>query len=442
MVKPNPKPEINLAAAFNISPLKALSGEPVHIRVTGLDPDTKVKLVTKRTDNAGVKWESHAIFITDIGGSVDLNAQAPVSGTYSGIDPSGLFWSMRPVSDMKPQGAFPNVLEPQRITIYAEVGGKHILSGTMERLLISPDVKRQPVNEAGVKGTLFIPPHDEKYSAIIVLGGSEGGIYEPSAAIYASQGYVTLALAYFGLEGLPTSLVNIPLETIERGIRWLDACPQVNKDAIGIWGVSKGAELALLAASKFPKIKAVVAKSPSSVVFEGISEDMGRNHKSSWSYKGESLPFVPTMFNMRLSATFFWAKLARRPWQTRPMYEYALRNKKAVERATIEVENINGPVLLTSGGQDGVWPAGKMAAMIMERLKAKGHPFPDVHLHYEDAGHQIVAPYSPTTVNWLTLPGGFIEGLGGSPKGNAAAAMDSWHKINEFFSTHLKKRNR
>ncbi len=50
------------------------------------------------------------------------------------------------------------------------------------------------------------------------------------------------------------------------------------------------------------------------------------------------------------------------------MYEYALQNREAVEKATIRVERINGPVLLVSGGLDGVWPAGKMSEMIMGRL--------------------------------------------------------------------------
>jgi hypothetical protein len=60
-----------------------------------------------------------------------------------------------------------------------------------------------------------------------------------------------------------------------------------------------------------------------------------------------------------------------------------------------------------------------------------------VHLHYEAAGHQISAPYSPTTVNWLQIPGSFAEDLGGTPAGNAAAAMDSWSKILIFLRTHL-----
>jgi len=240
-----------------------------------------------------------------------------------------------------------------------------------------------------------------------------------------------------GKKGSIAALAEIPVDTVGRAISWLEAHLRVNRDAIGAWGASKGAELALLAASYYPQIKAVVAKSPSALAFEGTSADMGRNHKTSWTFNGEPLPFVPIVFNKELSNSFFAAMAGKRPWPTAPMYEYALQNKEAGEKAAIQVEKINGPILLVSGGQDGVWPAGRMAEMIMRRLETKGHPFPDVHLHYEAAGHQISAPYSPTTVNWLQIPGSFAEDLGGTPEGNAAAAMDSWNKILIFLRTHL-----
>jgi dienelactone hydrolase len=424
-------------AVLDVEPSAALSGEGWRIKVSGLPPGAMVKLVAEQEDVNGVKWEAGAVFQADSEGSVHPAVQAPVSGTYTGVDPAGLFWSMRPVSGMKSPGAFGKSLAPQTIVISVEANGQRILSRTVERLLVLPGVKRLEVREPGVVGTLFLPPGEGRHPAIIVLSGSEGGTYEPAAAVYASHGFVTLALAYFGMEGLPPALVEIPVETVGRAISWLKAHPRVNKDAIGVWGASKGAELALLAASYYPEIKAVVAKSPSAVVFEGVSAEMGRNHKSSWSVGGEPLPFVPISFNKELAESFGAAMAKREPWPTAPMYEYAMENEGAVEKAVIKVEKINGPVLLVSGGQDGVWPAGKFAAMIIGRLKAKGHPFLDVHLHYEAAGHQIVAPYSPTTVNWLTLPGNLVEALGGTPEGNALASMDSWPAILDFLRAHL-----
>ena len=56
------------------------------------------------------------------------------------------------------------------------------------------------IREEGVTGTLFLPEGNDARPAIVVLSGSEGGTFEPAAAQYAALGYVTLAIAYFGME--------------------------------------------------------------------------------------------------------------------------------------------------------------------------------------------------------------------------------------------------
>jgi hypothetical protein len=78
-----------------------------------------------------------------------------------------------------------------------------------------------------------------------------------------------------------------------------------------------------------------------------------------------------------------------------------------------------------------------MALAIGSRLRSKGHPHEDVVLTYPDAGHQIVSPFAPTSINYLTIPGGFIELLGGTPVANARASEDSSPKINEFLAKAL-----
>jgi hypothetical protein len=88
------------------------------------------------------------------------------------------------------------------------------------------------------------------------------------------------------------------------------------------------------------------------VAFEGIGPGLGKIHKSSWSYRGKAVPFVPVEFNLPIGASYGWARLMKRPWPTRAMYSYAIRRAKDLEAATIKVENINGPVLVTGGGKD------------------------------------------------------------------------------------------
>jgi dienelactone hydrolase len=420
-----------------VEPLESLSGEPVSVRAVGLQPDAQVAISIKRTDDAGVTWESRAQFVAGDDGKVDTASQAPVAGDYRGVDQAGLFWSMKPTSADRPPGAFGKSLAADSLTASLESDGQTLASREFLRLHLARGVKRLEIKEEGVVGTLFLPDGDGVRPAIVVLSGSEGGTFEPAAALYAAQGYVTFALAYFGMDGLPDDLEEIPVETVERGLQWLKSHPRVRGTSIGAWGASKGAELALLSASLFSDIKAVVGKSASAYVFESIGETMGKVHKSSWTYRGESVPFVPLQFNMWIGASYGWARMTKKPWATRHMYSYGIKKAGELEAATIKVEDINGPVLVTGGGRDGVWPSDEMARAIADRLRAGGHQYEDVALTYPDAGHQIVSPYAPTTVNYLTVGGGFVELLGGTPAGNARASEDSSPKINEFLAKAL-----
>src|SRR6478672_11227292 len=60
---------------------------------------------------------------------------------------------------------------------------------------------------------------------------------------------------------------------------------------IVVMGGSKGAELALVAASLNKHIAGVIAFAPSSVVYEGIGSSTAS--VSSWTYKDVDIPFAP-----------------------------------------------------------------------------------------------------------------------------------------------------
>lgn len=65
-----------------------------------------------------------------------------------------------------------------------------------------------------------------------------------------------------------------------------------------------------------------------------------------------------------------------------------LEDKEAVKRAEIQVENINGPVLIISGKDDDQWPAPEMSEQIVRRLKE--HDFGHYYSHIQlDGGHAV-----------------------------------------------------
>jgi dienelactone hydrolase len=126
-------------------------------------------------------------------------------------------------------------------------------------------VIRQPVDREGLVATLFRPLAPGPHPTVIVLSGSLGGMLEGSAAVLASQGFAALALAYFGVDPLPSELVEVPLEYFAEAIAWLKTQPAVDPDRIAVMGVSKGGELAVLLGATYPEdVKAVVGYSPCS----------------------------------------------------------------------------------------------------------------------------------------------------------------------------------
>jgi len=91
-----------------------------------------------------------------------------------------------------------------------------------------------------VSGVLYLPAKGGPFPGVIILGGSEGGLFEPRARAFAANGFAALTLAYFGYPNLPDELVEIPLEYFERAIAWMKAQPGIDAARLGLVGGSKG----------------------------------------------------------------------------------------------------------------------------------------------------------------------------------------------------------
>ncbi|WP_187759872.1 acyl-CoA thioester hydrolase/BAAT C-terminal domain-containing protein [Thiospirochaeta perfilievii] len=228
-----------------------------------------------------------------------------------------------------------------------------------------------------VDSQFYEPVGEVKNVAIIFLGGSGGNMPIYNYDNFTSNGYSSLSLGYFGTKNTPDKLEMIPLEYFRKAIDEFKENPYVKGKKIVLIGTSKGGELALLLGSTFNDISGVVANVPSSVVFQGINYD-SFFPKSSWSYKGKPIPFVPY-------AKVDVSKIINNHYLD--LFNLSLENKEAVIKATIKVEEINGPILLLSGDDDIMWPSSKMCEDIMNRLKNNNFKYKYDHYLYKNAGH-------------------------------------------------------
>jgi hypothetical protein len=286
------------------------------------------------------------------------------------------------------------------------------------------------VRENGLVANFHRPSTSGSHPGIIVIGGAGGGLGSPNAvgSLLAERSYAALALAYFGLEHLPARLQEIPLEYFKSAIEWMRAQPSVDPNKIGLVGTSKGGEAALLVGATYGEIRAVVAYSPSHVVFQGIDEAWSNASasKSSWTLDGKPVPFVPfRMDNDCIERYGFYLGL----------YLGSLQDQQAAERAAIPVERINGPILLASGTDDAIWPSSMMCERVVERLRESEFAFSFQHFSYDGAGHLLAGPSRLAPARPI---GAGDMAIGGTESANAAARDDAWAKVCTFFSTYLK----
>ncbi len=403
------------APRLTVLPGDALLDEPVAIVLEGFRPDATVT-VTASCDSAdgSGRWQSTANFRAGSSGRIDLRHDSPSGGTYgTDADGMGLLWSMQPPAGVKTAFALPKNLDPLKVSLAAETVGKRVAETTIVRRQIAArGVRREPIHDGALVGELFSPDDMKDHPAVLVLGGSEGGVEEDIPALLASHGFTVFSVAYFGVEPLPKNLVEVPIETVGHALEFLLKQPCAAKGGAALLGTSRGAELALLAGTLFPKqVKAVAALVPTTVVFAGLEFGRGPVDKSPWTFENKPLPYI----------TFAtWEKYL------------ASKDDALIEAATVPVERLAGPVLLLAGADDKLGLSGPMSDLAWQRLQHAKRPYGDEKLSYPAAGHLIGIPYLPTVnTSQMETPYGVLD-FGGTWEANARAAADSWTKLLEF----------
>ena len=268
----------------------------------------------------------------------------------------------------------------------------------------------------------FYPGKGEgRRPGVLLLAGSEGGLGDGTGQIaeaLAGEGFAVLQLCYFGCPGLPPQLAHVPLELFSRGLAWMRRQPGIDARRLAVMGGSKGAEAALLAAARDPRLKAVVATQPSSVAWPGIT--FKPEPEPGWTERGKPIAFLPYAKDTDTEKGIF------------AHYKNGLAALSAHPDAAIAVERITGRMLLVCGEADKLWPSCPMADQIAARMTAHGKA-PPMILRYPDAGHEVFGlPIDRGSPHFAHL-----GGLGGTPEGIAAAHADDWPKTVAFLKEAL-----
>ena len=220
---------------------------------------------------------------------------------------------------------------------------------------------------------------------MIVMSGSNGGIKltKQAADFYHKKGIPALALALFATKGTQPYLDKVPIEYVESAIAWLK---KQGYKQIGIDGMSKGSEMALVAASMFSDISCVIVRVPSYFVSEGLigsGKKKAPSGTSCWSYKGQELAYAPYKTrNFNMLKMFVKEK---------EMHIISFnRDKDIAPDSIIPIEKIKAPILILSSKNDSVWPSYKSGIYIENRLKEAGFSYEYKHVAYENMSHALI----------------------------------------------------
>lgn len=383
-------------AVIEVSAPTALADQAVRITVSDLAADSTVTVAATSADYHGKLWRGQATFRADGHGVVDLDRDRPLSGSYSGVDGMGLFWSMNPPSGDPDRVSFRPPTGPSyRVRITVSVGGQQLAERTLTREWRGSGVTLRTLSVAkeGIYGDLFLPPSGtQRHPGVLVFGGSEGdNSLALTGALLASHGYPALTLAYFDDPGLPGMLSGVPLEYFARAGRLLAAQPGVDATHLVVCGYSRGTEAALLLAHDYPDLfHAVIVYAPTWLVHAGYPTG-----GDAWTYRG-----------------------------------------KPVEAgAPLPLTASDGPVLAIAGTEDKIWPSVPSAQRIASLLTAAGDRSPHQPLIIPGAGHLVgTYPYQAEGIILTSPSSGQVLDLGGSRAGDAAAQERSWPAVLAFLA--------
>ena len=243
-------------------------------------------------------------------------------------------------------------------------------------------------------------------TGVLVLSGSSGRVEEARCRVLAGLGAAAASYRWFG-----DTVDRVPLESFDDALSALhERC-----ERLVVLGTSRGAEAALLLAARHVEIDAVVAISPSDVVWAALSTE--RPQRSSWTSAGEPLPFVPYDDSWDAETD---------PPEFVGLYEQSLETyADRVPAARIAVERIAGDVLLVAGGDDRLWPSCDFAERILGRRRAAA--LRTELVTHPRAGHRVRLPGEPALG-----PSPLVHG--GNEEADAALGALVWPYLEELLA--------
>lgn len=405
-------------------PSRGLIDEKMVVRVQNAEPFSKVTLRATHCCEGGYNWESFAHYHSDMSGQVNVSEDPSLGGTYFGLEPMGLIWSLTGVKTNK-LGATLRKLDPEipmKVTISVYSGFQTegfedlvpIASVVVERWNIAPGVRIIEINEDGVNGTLFLPPGPGPFPGVMDLWGYEPGMIMYRAALLGSHGYATLAVNYINPDIVKATREMVGLDFFEKAFGILQRHPQVLSSRVAIVGLCFG---------NIPLFKVAtcsdVVKPRCLVVVNGM----------------HMIPPDYTLPQARAYTIECMMKSLNKETKEIIMRDALLPIPKD-PKLKMEMGRVSCPLLIVASEDDLGIPSKQAAEDIQEMMQRAGKGHLVTILSYPKAGHVLYPPYMPLGT-LSVVKGTGVQLWGGEPHPHSCAQDDSWRKTLTFLHKHL-----
>ncbi|ULU10203.1 hypothetical protein L3Y34_014488 [Caenorhabditis briggsae] len=400
----------------------SMQNELVEIQALGLTPNQIYTFRMTLKHDYGTH-RSEATFKSDPAGRIDLKCASPLRGSYHDADPMGLFLGMKPCEDFAYGGYLrctPPIPFYYHLQLFNSVGT--LIDETyIKKHWMHPKLERIEMEDDGFCATLFKPPGDGPFPAVLDLSGTGGGIHEHKGAMLASEGFVVLCVAFFQYKYLPNKMEEVNMEYFSKPIEYLANLPYT-LNVIGIQGVSFGATIVdLLATRHGDKIKAVVSINGPQVVSDYLyMQENGEPipHLSHGQVTLEHCQFINGVMCSHRNFQIMTEKLTPEteiPWSRIPT-DVKIRVLGSVD--------------------DLCQPSVHATLYRQRRLKETGH---DVEVEMVNGGHIMEPPYFPHHELVYAKYQGFYCGYGGEVLLHAKSQEKTWANSIKFFQRALGK---
>ncbi|XP_052105344.1 acyl-coenzyme A amino acid N-acyltransferase 1-like isoform X4 [Mytilus californianus] len=405
---------------IKVYPDEPLVDDKISITISGLSPQQKVTVKSSVTEGK-YTFSCSACFISDSSGHVFVDKQPSILGTYTGVDGMGLFWSM--TADLGQQKGLRylkrDVTTPQVVNLSVfeghhswndchNINQEPLVSTKVERWFLHKTVKREVIRDGILRGTLFTPSGPGPFPGVIDMFGMTGGLIEFRAAILASRGFIVFALPYFQYDDLPKYVKDINFDYLKESIDWFSNHSDVIKNGVGILGVSKGAEIALMLSLECPQVKSVV--------------------------NINGTPFC-SHYPLGPFTDFVESDFSRFEFTDEGVHLWDALNSNFKPDNVLNTWESDVQILYIIGDDD------KSADPDYANVVYKCYPDNQKHKltikKYPKAGHLIEPAYLPVCRSSFDKVSGMVFVWGGIKEDHARAQEDSWKSILNFFKSTL-----